>query len=130
MHRLRGKMLLFWLFPDRPGMSCLCPMSLPALTGAQKTRLRGLGQTMPDSLHVGREGAVASVTAQLDRELARRELVKVRFTGGQDRHQRAALHETLATATQSACVGAVGHTALFWRSGAEGSKLLSPDDAG
>jgi RNA-binding protein len=105
-------------------------MSLPLLTGAQKTRLRGLGQTLPYALHVGREGAAASVTSQLDHELTRRELVKVRFTGGQDRHLRAALHASLATATRSACVGAVGHTALFWRSGAEGSKLLSPDDAG
>ena len=94
------------------------------LTGAQKTKLRGLGQTLPDALHVGREGAAPSVTTQLDRELAARELVKVRFTGGQDRHARAALHDTLATATRSTCVGAVGHTALFWRAAAEGSKLL------
>jgi len=100
------------------------------LTGAQKTKLRGLGQTLPDHLQIGREGAAASVTGQLDRELTVRELVKVRFTGGQDRHARAALHETLAAATRSACVGAVGHTALFWRAGAEGSKLLAtPDEA-
>jgi len=105
-------------------------MSLPLLTGAQKTRLRGLGQTLPDTLHVGREGAVASVITQLDRELTGRELVKVRFTGGQDRHLRATLHETLAAATRSTCVGAVGHTALFWRSGTDGSKLLPADDAG
>lgn len=105
-------------------------MSLPPLTGAQKTRLRGLGQTLPDTLQVGREGAATSVTTQLDHELTRRELVKVRFTGGQDRHQRATLHAALATATRSTCVGAVGHTALFWRSGADGSKLLPSDDAG
>lgn len=100
-------------------------MELSTLTGAQKTKLRGLGQTLPDTLHVGREGAAASVTTQLDHELTRRELVKVRFTGGQDRLARAALHEALATATRSSCVGAVGHTALFWRTGAEGSKLLA-----
>ena len=94
------------------------------LTGAQKTKLRGLGQTQPDTLHVGREGAAANVTTQLERELVSRELVKVRFTGGQDRHARAGLHEALARATNSTCIGAVGHTALFWRAGAEGSKLL------
>ena len=99
-------------------------MNSSTLTGAQKTKLRGLGQTAPDTLLVGREGAAATVTAQLDRELTKRELVKVRFTGGQDRHARAELHDTLARATQSECVGAVGHTALFWRAGAEGSKLL------
>lgn len=79
---------------------------------------------MADTLLVGREGAAATVTAQLDRELTRRELVKVRFTGGQDRHARAALHETLATATHSVCVGAVGHTALFWRTPADPAKSL------
>ena len=91
------------------------------LTGAQKTKLRGLGQTTPDTLLVGREGAADNVVAELKRELAKRELVKVRFTGGQDRHARAALHETLATATSSECVGAVGHTALFF--------LQNPDPA-
>lgn len=100
-------------------------MSSPSLTGAQRTRLRGLGQKLPDALHVGREGAASRVTAQLDRELAQRGLVKVRFTGGQDRHARAALHAALAAATLSECVGAVGHTALFWRSGIADSKLLA-----
>jgi RNA-binding protein len=99
-------------------------MTQPLLSGAQKTRLRGLGQTMPDTINVGREGATAAFLAQLDRELAQRELVKARFTGGQDRHERAALHDSLAAATRSECVGAVGHTALFWRAGADGSKLL------
>ena len=100
-------------------------MNSSTLTGAQKTKLRGLGQTAPDALHVGKDGAAGTVSAQLDRELTRRGLVKVRFTGGQDRHARAALHETLATATQSECVGAVGHTALFWRAGESGDKLFA-----
>ena len=104
-------------------------MSRPSLTGAQRTKLRGLGQKMPDTQQVGREGAAPAVVAQLDRELAQRELVKLRFTGGQDRHARAALHLALAAATGSECVGAIGHTALFWRTGAEASKLLA-DDAG
>jgi RNA-binding protein len=99
-------------------------MSTTPLTGAQRTRLRGFGQKLPAALHVGRDGATPSVIAQLDLELVRRGLVKIRFTGGQDRHERAALHNVFATATLSECVGAVGHTALFWRSGTEGSKLL------
>ena len=103
-------------------------MSLPSLTGAQRTRLRSLGQTMPDIQLIGREGASPAAIAQLDRELAKRELVKVRFTGGQDRHARAALHAALAAATRSECAGAVGHTALFWRAEAEGSKLLAASD--
>ena len=106
-------------------------MSTTPLTGAQRTRLRGFGQKLPAALYIGREGATSSVTAQLDRELAQRGLVKIRFTGGQDRHARAALHATLAGATHSEWVGAVGHTALFWRSATEGSKLLPEfDEAG
>ncbi len=102
-----------------------CPKVTPSsLTGAQRTQLRSLGQTMPDTLLIGREGGTPAVLAQLDRELTKRELVKVRLTGGQDRHARAALHETLAAAVTAECVGAVGHTALFWRAGAGGSKLL------
>lgn len=100
-----------------------------ALTGVQKTRLRGLGQTLPVGVWVGRDGASATVLAQLESELKRRELVKVRFTAGQDRHERAELHDALAQATGSDCVGAVGRTALFWRPGSEGSKLLASDDA-
>jgi RNA-binding protein len=101
-------------------------MSSVLLTGAQRTRLRGLGQKLPDALQIGREGAAPRVTAQLEHELTQRGLVKVRFTGGQDRPGRAALHTALAAATRSECVGAIGHTALFWRSGTEGSRLM-PD---
>ncbi len=104
-------------------------MPHPPLTGVQRTRLRRLGQTLPDTLQVGRDGAAPGVAAQLDRELAGRELAKVRFTGGQDRPARAALHVALAAATQSECVGAVGRTALFWRPGPAGPTLL-PDNSG
>lgn len=97
---------------------------LPALTGAQKTKLRGLGQTLPDHAWLGRDGVTTEFLAELLRQLDMRELVKLRFTGGQDRHERAALCDTVATDARCLCVGAVGHTALFWRPGPEGSKLL------
>jgi RNA-binding protein len=42
-------------------------------------------------------------------------LVKLRFSGGQDRHERAALTARIETEAGCACVGSVGHTALFWR---------------
>ena len=93
---------------------------LPPLTGAQRSRLRGLGQTMPDLIHLGREGVTPAFTAELEALLAARELVKLRFTGGQDRRGRAALCEAIAAASRSECVGAVGHTALFYRAKAEG----------
>ena len=99
-------------------------MTLSSLTGAQKTKLRGLGQTMADAAFLGREGVTPAFLAEFNKQLAARELVKLRFSGGQDRHERAALCTQVETAASCLCVGAVGHTALFWRAGAEGSKLL------
>ena len=95
----------------------------PPLTGAQRSRLRSLGQTMPDLIHLGREGLTPALAAELEALLAARELVKLRFTGGQDRRERAALCDAIAAASRSECVGAVGHTALFYRPKAEGGQL-------
>lgn len=100
-------------------------MSLPQLSGAQKTRLRGLGQTLEDGAWLGHEGVTTAFLAELLRQLDARELVKLRFTGGQDRHERTALCEQIEREAACRCVGAVGKTALFWRPGDEGSKLLA-----
>ena len=99
-------------------------MDLPLLTGAQKTQLRGLGQKLSDSLRVGRHGPTPTLLDELKRQLGTRELVKLRFEGT-DREVRAALCERLAAEASCLCVGAVGHTALFWRPGPGGSKLLT-----
>ena len=104
-------------------------MNFPLLTGAQKTKLRGLGQTLADGAWLGQEGVSAAFLAELNRQLETRELVKLRFTGGQDRRERAALCEAVERAAPCVCVGAVGHTALFWRPGAEGSKLVEISSA-
>lgn len=107
------------------GFASVPRMSLLALTGAQKTQLRGRGQTLPDHAWLGRDGVTTEFLTELLRQLDARELVKLRFTGGQDRHERAALCTQIETDAACLCVGAVGHTALFWRPGSEGSKLLA-----
>lgn len=93
-------------------------MDQPTLTSAQKAHLRGLGQTLPDHLNVGRTGLTPELLAELGKLLARHELVKARFHGA-DRHERAALCERIAAEGGCACVGAVGHTALFFRRNAD-----------
>lgn len=98
-------------------------MDLPVLTGAQKTQLRGLGQKLSDSLRIGRQGPTPALYTELNRQLATRELIKARFETA-DRDERAALCERMAAETPCLCVGAVGRTALFWRPGPDGSKLL------
>jgi RNA-binding protein len=99
--------------------------ALPSLTGAQKTQLRGLGQTAPDRVWLGKDGVSPAFITEFNRQLTGHELVKLRFTAGQDRKERAALCEQVETAGACLCVGAVGHTALFWRAPAAGTKLLA-----
>ncbi|MBK9991363.1 MAG: YhbY family RNA-binding protein [Verrucomicrobia bacterium] len=84
------------------------------LTGAQKTYLRGLGQQMDASLKVGRAGLTPAFFKELQNALNAEELVKLRFLGA-DRDERAALCTQIADEGRSVCVGAVGHTALFYR---------------
>ena len=57
---------------------------------------------------------------ELQRLLRAHELVKLRFVGA-DREERATLATRIADEGRCVCVGAVGHTALFFR--------LHPDPA-
>jgi RNA-binding protein len=84
------------------------------LTGAQKSQLRSLGQTLDASLKVGRGGLTPEFFAELQKLLRAHELVKLRFLGS-ERAERAALCEQIADQGRCVCVAAVGHTALFYR---------------
>lgn len=93
------------------------------LTGAQKTRLRGLGQTLDAALKIGKAGLTPALQREFARLLEARELVKIRFEGA-DRHERAALITQIETGIGAPCVGAVGHTALFFRQNADPEKRV------
>jgi RNA-binding protein len=84
------------------------------LSGAQKSYLRGLGQTLPDHLKVGRAGLTPAFFVELQKMLKAHELVKLRFLGA-DRDEQAALCTQVADEGRCVCIGAVGHTALFYR---------------
>jgi len=84
------------------------------LSGAEKSRLRGRGQTMEVSLKIGREGASPTVITALQTLLKTHDLVKIRYTAA-ERDERAIMTSQLAEGTDSACVGSVGSTALFYR---------------
>jgi RNA-binding protein len=88
-------------------------MDTIALTGAQKSMLRGHGQRMDASVKVGKDGLTPMIIAEIGRQLRARELVKIRFVGS-PRGARAELCKQLSAATGSACVGSVGQTALFF----------------
>ena len=93
------------------------------LTGAQKTRLRGLGQTLDAALKIGKAGLTPALQREFTRLLDSRELVKVRFEGA-DRHERAALISRIEAEIGAPCVGSVGHTALFFRQNPEPEKRV------
>ncbi len=84
------------------------------LTGAQKTQLRGLGQTFDPVVKVGKAGLTAEFFKELQRQLNSHELIKLRFVGI-ERDERAALIEQIADGGRCVCIGSVGHTALFFR---------------
>jgi RNA-binding protein len=89
-------------------------ISLTALTGAERSRLRGLGQTLEPALKVGRGGLTPEFYTELGRLFADRDLVKLRFLGA-DRPTRAQLIAHITSHAECVLAGAVGHTALFYR---------------
>ena len=84
------------------------------LTGAQKSYLRGAGQTLEPGLKVGRGGLTPEFFAELQKLLRAHELVKLRFLGA-DRDERADLCIQIADQGRCVFVSSVGHTALFYR---------------
>lgn len=84
------------------------------LTGAQRSHLRGLGQRLEPALKLGRGGLTPEFLAELQKLLRAHELVKLRFVDA-DRDARAELCTRIADEGRCVCVGAVGHTALFYR---------------
>lgn len=85
-----------------------------ALTGAQKSYLRGLGQTLEPALKLGKGGLTPTFFSELQKQLRSHELVKLRFLGA-ERDERAALCEQIADEGRCLFISAVGHTALFYR---------------
>lgn len=94
---------------------------METLTGAQKTKLRGMGQRLDAMLMIGQAGVTATVLVELNKLINTHELVKVRFTGA-DRDQRAILASEVAEKAPAFHVGSVGATALFFRRNADPKK--------
>jgi RNA-binding protein len=91
------------------------------LTGAQKSALRSLGQRMEPALKLGKSGLGPPFYAELQRLLNANELVKVRFLDA-DRDAREGLCVTIADEGRCILIGAVGHTALFYRQHPDAAK--------
>jgi RNA-binding protein len=102
------------------------PMDELTLTGAQKSFLRGLGQQLEPTLKVGKGGLTPAFFFELQRHLRASELVKLRFLGS-DRDEQAAFCVVIAETSRCACVGAVGHTALFYLPNPTAGRISLPE---
>lgn len=98
------------------------PASTP-LTGADRTRLRGLAMRLKPAVFVGKAGVTANVLGELDAALQREQLVKVRLTAD-EREARAVLIAELERLSRSICIGSPGHTAAFFRPNPQKDSLL------
>lgn len=95
------------------------------LSEKQRKHLRGLGHSLKPIVLLGQAGLTESVVAEAVRALNDHELVKVRVTG-MERDARDETLATLASRTDSALVGRIGHTALLYRQNKERPRILLP----
>lgn len=99
---------------------------MSALTGKQRRYLRGLGQQLMATLHVGHEGVTDAVVAQADAQLSAHELIKIRVSENapESRHEAA---ESLAAATGAELAQVIGRTALLYRRRETEPTIVFPD---
>jgi len=95
------------------------------MTGKQRRYLRGLGQRLTPTLHVGHEGVSDAVVQQAEVQLEAHELVKVRVgdNAPEDRHTTA---EDLARRTRADLTQVLGRTALLYRARAKEPTIVLP----
>jgi len=93
------------------------------LTGKQKRFLRSLAQKLTATVTVGKEGLSQALVGNVERQLSRRELVKVRLPAG-PRAMRQAAADELARLAGATCAGLVGRTTILFRP----NEALAQDD--
>jgi len=96
-----------------------------SMTGKQRRYLRGLGQRLTPTLHVGHEGVSEAVVQQADVLLEAHELVKIRVgdNAPEDRHATAS---ELARRTRADLTQVLGRTALLYRPRAKEPTISLP----
>ena len=85
-----------------------------ALTGKQRSYLRGLGPKLPAAVRIGKEGLSPGLIETVRRRLERCELIQVRLGEAQGAQRQAQAAE-LAAAAGAELAGVVGRTALLYR---------------
>jgi RNA-binding protein len=108
--------------PLRNALNSLIPMSL---SPSQKRYLRGLAHALNPVIMTGNKGVTPAVINEFSIALDHHELVKVKL-GSDDRQQRAAEIEALASASGADVVQRIGRVACFYRHNAKQPRLALP----
>lgn len=99
---------------------------IPHLTGAEKSRMRSLLQTLPPKVFVGKNGVTPTVLKEIEAAFKHEDLIKVKFAG--DRVTVAAEIEAISQAARATIVGSVGKTAGFYRPGPSSEQAVVEED--
>ena len=84
------------------------------LTARDRARLKARAHALEPSVSVGNAGATRAVIAEVERALAKHELIKVKIQGD-DRELRKQLGDEIGQATDAAVVHRVGKVVILWR---------------
>lgn len=94
-----------------------------AVTDKQKRYLKGLAHSLKPVVMVGNNGLSDSVVAEIENALERHELIKVRVSG-QERAERKAMLDDIASRTNADLVFVIGNIGGFYRPAKEPSIQL------
>lgn len=83
------------------------------LASSQRKRLRGLAHDLRPLVAIGKEGLSEAALAQIDRELADHELIKVKFVAFKE--ERRAIAREIESRLGCVLAGLVGHVAIYYR---------------
>lgn len=83
------------------------------LSNGQRQYLRRLAHDLRPLVQIGKQGLTEQALATIDRTLAARELIKVKFLDFQD--EKHELSETIAAQLDTILIGVVGNVAIFYR---------------
>lgn len=95
------------------------------LTSRQRSYLKGLGNRIDVSTHIGKEGISENFLKQLDALLEKRELVKVNIQKGALDDTKEAANE-VARLTKSEFVQAIGRKFIIYRESEEYKEIVLP----
>ena len=100
------------------------------LSSAQRKRLRGLAHDLNPLVPLGKAGLTDAALAQIDKELADHELIKVRFLesgGAGGKAERDSRIDEIQNRLGCGAAGRVGHVAILYRPHADpGKRKVDP----